>query len=111
MRVDALAAAIAEDRAAGSPPSSSSPARGTTNTGAVDPLDELADLAAREKLWLHVDAAYGGFFLLTEEGKRRCAASSGRTRSSSIPTRGSSSPMARAPCWCATARRCAGPTP
>ncbi len=43
---------------------------GTTNSGAVDDLDALADLAAQERLWLHVDAAYGGFFMLTERGRR-----------------------------------------
>jgi aromatic-L-amino-acid decarboxylase len=42
---------------------------GTTNTGAVDPLAEIADVAARQGLWFHVDAAYGGFFLLTAEGR------------------------------------------
>ena len=42
---------------------------GTTDVGAVDPLNELADIAEKNKLWLHVDAAYGGFFLLTEYGK------------------------------------------
>ena len=42
---------------------------GTTNTGAVDDLDSLADAAARENLWLHVDAAYGGFFMLTGKGR------------------------------------------
>ena len=44
---------------------------GTTNTGAIDDLAALADLAEREGLWLHVDAAYGGFFLLTQRGRRR----------------------------------------
>ncbi|HEV7505613.1 MAG TPA: aminotransferase class I/II-fold pyridoxal phosphate-dependent enzyme [Thermoanaerobaculia bacterium] len=70
LRVDALEAAIAEDRARGLTPFLIAASAGTTNTGAVDPLEELADLAEREQLWLHVDGAYGGFFLLTEEGKR-----------------------------------------
>jgi aromatic-L-amino-acid decarboxylase len=43
---------------------------GTTNTGAVDPLVELKDVADRFGLWYHVDAAYGGFFNLCEEGKK-----------------------------------------
>ena len=71
MRVDALEEAIADDRRQGLTPFLVVASAGTTNTGAVDPLDELADVAAREKLWLHVDAAYGGFFLLTEEGRQK----------------------------------------
>lgn len=70
LRPDALEAQIEEDRARGFTPFLVVASAGTTNTGAVDPLPELADLAARHGLWLHVDAAYGGFFLLTEEGKR-----------------------------------------
>ena len=70
IRLDALAAAIAADRAAGWTPFLVVGNAGTTNTGAVDDLPALADLAARERLWFHVDAAYGGFFLLTEEGRR-----------------------------------------
>jgi aromatic-L-amino-acid decarboxylase len=73
MRIDALEARIAEDRAAGLTPFLIAAAAGTTNTGAVDPLPELADLAARHGMWLHVDAAYGGFFLLTAEGRRTLA--------------------------------------
>jgi len=46
---------------------------GTTNTGAVDPLAGLADVAKRRGLWYHVDAAYGGFFNLCEEGRKRLA--------------------------------------
>jgi glutamate/tyrosine decarboxylase-like PLP-dependent enzyme len=46
---------------------------GTTDAGAVDPLPALAAVAARERLWLHVDAAYGGMFALTAEGKRALA--------------------------------------
>lgn len=54
-----VAAAIARDRAAGLQPVAIAAVAGSTNTGAVDAVGELADVAAREGLWLHVDAAYG----------------------------------------------------
>jgi aromatic-L-amino-acid decarboxylase len=75
MRMDVAAAAamIAADRTAGRCPFMLVGSAGTTNTGAVDPLGELADLARREELWFHVDAAYGGFFQLTERGRARFA--------------------------------------
>ncbi|MEV4537736.1 pyridoxal-dependent decarboxylase [Asanoa sp. NPDC049518] len=44
---------------------------GTTDTGTIDPLRRIAALAAREDLWFHVDAAYGGFFRLTDRGRAR----------------------------------------
>ena len=81
VRLDALDRAIAADRAAGLSPFLLVGNAGTTNTGAVDDLPALADLAARERLWFHVDAAYGGFFLLTERGRRIL---SGIERSDSI---------------------------
>lgn len=70
MRPDALEEAIRSDREAGLTPWLLVGTAGATDTGAVDPLDALADVAAREKCWFHVDAAYGGFFLLTEHGRR-----------------------------------------
>ena len=70
MRLDALGAAIAKDRRAGYRPFMVVASAGTTNTGAVDDLRGLADLAATEHLWYHVDAACGGFFALTERGRR-----------------------------------------
>jgi aromatic-L-amino-acid decarboxylase len=73
LSLERLAAAVRADRAAGLTPFLVAANAGTTNTGAVDPLHELADLAAREGLWLHVDAAYGGFFSLTERGRRALA--------------------------------------
>jgi aromatic-L-amino-acid decarboxylase len=73
LRLDLLAAAVAADRREGRLPFMVVANAGSTNTGAVDPLDGLADLCAREGLWLHVDAAYGGFFLLTERGRRTLA--------------------------------------
>jgi glutamate/tyrosine decarboxylase-like PLP-dependent enzyme len=81
MRPEALAAAVAGDRAVGLRPWLVVAAAGTTDTGAVDPLDAIADVAARERCWLHVDAAYGGFFLLTEHGR---AALKGIERSDSV---------------------------
>ncbi|MFQ5660716.1 MAG: pyridoxal phosphate-dependent decarboxylase family protein [Gammaproteobacteria bacterium] len=64
---DQLEAAIKQDRAAGRRPFCLVGNAGTTNTGAVDPLDALADICQRESLWFHVDAAYGGGALLTEQ--------------------------------------------
>lgn len=81
IRVDTLAARVAEDRAAGFMPFLVVGNAGTTNTGAVDDLEALADLARRERLWLHADAAYGGFFVLTERGRRTLA---GLARADSI---------------------------
>ena len=60
MRADALAAAIREDRAAGVRPLAVVATVGTTSTTSIDPVPAIAELCARERLWLHVDAAYGG---------------------------------------------------
>jgi glutamate/tyrosine decarboxylase-like PLP-dependent enzyme len=54
-----VAEAIAEDRAAGLTPIAIAAVAGSTNTGSVDRIGELADIATREGVWLHVDAAYG----------------------------------------------------
>jgi glutamate/tyrosine decarboxylase-like PLP-dependent enzyme len=61
---------VAEDRKAGFTPIAICGNAGATNTGAVDPLDVMADYCEAEGIWLHVDAAYGGFAILSEEGKR-----------------------------------------
>ena len=67
----ALGRLVAEDRAAGKRPFLLVASAGTTDAGALDPLAELADIAQREELWYHVDAAYGGAFLLLEEMRPR----------------------------------------
>ena len=71
MKPDALAETIAADRARGLVPWLVAAAAGTTDTGAVDPLADIATIAERERCWFHVDAAYGGFFLLTDHGRDR----------------------------------------
>jgi aromatic-L-amino-acid decarboxylase len=67
MRPDALAAAIAEDRAAGRVPCAIVAAVGGTATTSIDPLGPIADIAAREGLWLHVDAAMAGSAMILPE--------------------------------------------
>jgi aromatic-L-amino-acid decarboxylase len=81
MRPEALEQAIAADRGRGLKPWLIVAAAGTTDTGAVDPLDALATIAERERCWFHVDAAYGGFFLLTGHGR---SALQGIERSDSV---------------------------
>ncbi len=74
-RIDtgALATAIEADRAAGRRPLAVIANAGTVNTGAVDPLHALADLCAREGLWLHVDGAFGAMAALSPELRPRVA--------------------------------------
>ena len=67
LRLDVLQEAIAADRAAGLTPFAVVSSAGTTNTGAVDPLDGIADVCVRERMWHHVDGAYGAFFHLCDE--------------------------------------------
>jgi len=69
--LDALTSLIREDRRSGKRPFLLVANAGTTNTGAVDPISDLAPLARTEDLWLHVDGAYGGFFQLTDRGRTK----------------------------------------
>ena len=59
---------ILEDRESGLTPIAICGNAGATNTGAIDPLDEIADYCESEEIWFHVDAAYGGFAILTDRG-------------------------------------------
>ncbi len=59
MRLDELQQAIAEDRAAGILPMAIVATAGTTNTGAIDPLQKIGEIAAENSIWFHIDGAYG----------------------------------------------------
>ena len=68
--MDALADAVARDRAAGLNPIAVCANAGAGTTGSIDPLPELADFCEAEGIWMHVDAAYGGFAVVTEQGRK-----------------------------------------
>ena len=78
---------------------------GTTLTGAIDPIDAIADVCARHGVWLHVDGAYGLPAASVAVAGRRCSPGSiGRTRARSTRTSGSTCRRRAASCWCATTR-------
>jgi aromatic-L-amino-acid/L-tryptophan decarboxylase len=71
MDVDELERRIVLDRQGGPRPFLIVANAGTINTGAVDPIRPIVEVARRHGLWVHVDAAYGGFFILTPQGRER----------------------------------------
>ncbi|MCY3883765.1 MAG: aminotransferase class I/II-fold pyridoxal phosphate-dependent enzyme [Gammaproteobacteria bacterium] len=70
MDVTKLSEQVAKDRATGLHPIAVCANAGSSSTGSIDPLKALSDYCTTESIWLHVDAAYGGFALITNEGKQ-----------------------------------------
>lgn len=70
MDADALAESINKDKALGLRPWLVVASAGTTNTGSVDPLADIAQIARRHQLWYHVDGAYGALYALCSEGQK-----------------------------------------
>ena len=70
MRADKLEELLERDEVDGIRPWLVVASAGTVDTGAVDPLADIADLCERHGAWFHVDGAYGGLFMLCEEGRR-----------------------------------------
>ncbi len=71
--MNALEALVRRDQELGFKPVCMVGSAGTTNTGAIDPLVDMASYSRRQGIWFHVDAAYGGGFMLCEAGKKRLA--------------------------------------
>jgi len=69
MSLNKLKNSIAKDKLEGYLPFCIIASAGTTNTGTVDPLDEIASICEKESLWMHVDGAYGGAAILSDKGK------------------------------------------
>jgi len=68
--INKLKNAIAKDRLEGLQPFCFIASAGTTNTGSVDPLCNIADICEEENMWFHIDGAYGGAAILSEKGKK-----------------------------------------
>jgi glutamate/tyrosine decarboxylase-like PLP-dependent enzyme len=73
LQLPALRESVARARAAGYAPIAICANAGTTNTGAIDPLPDIAGYCSDEGIWMHVDGAYGGFAVLCERGRRLLA--------------------------------------
>lgn len=71
MNIEHLQNCIQRDKTSGLVPFLVIGSAGTTDTGAIDPLPGISTIAKKEDLWFHIDAAYGGFFVLTKEGKKK----------------------------------------
>jgi glutamate/tyrosine decarboxylase-like PLP-dependent enzyme len=82
MDVNALRNLVVRDAGAGLRPFCVAASAGTVNTGAVDPLDEIADIAAAHRLWFHVDGAYGALAALA--GDTTAAGYAGMARADSL---------------------------
>ncbi len=71
MDINELRSSIEQDRDMDLQPMAVCANAGTTSTGAIDPMHELSEFCSQESIWLHVDAAYGGFSMVTEDGRKR----------------------------------------
>ncbi len=71
MNISLLIKAVEEDKNAGLLPFLVVAAAGTTDTGAIDPLNKIAEIAKENNMWMHTDAAYGGFFILVDSEKEK----------------------------------------
>ncbi len=104
-----LRGAMDADVAAGRTPFLVAANAGATNSGAVDPMPQLAEVCHQRGAWLHVDGAYGGFAALADRVSC-CPGSSSRTRSRSTRTSGSTSPSSAAACSCERDEPCGPPS-